>query len=136
MYNHGNYESSFPPLSTFSKDGADHAPKIPKRNVILPSGVKDPTGDLEVSINWQTENAVAQNKLLFNIDKSVKEIAGKLETVERKKKKISKQTNQNQGLIKLLEQQLRDLDRHILPPGISLFHFFDLQKREMASLKE
>lgn len=24
MYNHGNYECSFPPLSIFSKDGADH----------------------------------------------------------------------------------------------------------------
>nr|QJS95220.1 polyprotein [Petunia vein clearing virus] len=129
MFNPLNYENNFPPLSSFSKDGADHTPKIPKRNVVLPSGAKDPTGDLEATVNWQTENALAQNRMLTTIDRTLKETVTKVD-------RVTDQSSKNQGLIRVLEQQLQDLNKRICPPGTSLFHFFDQQKSEMASLKE
>lgn len=55
--------SDFPPLQPFVKDHSRHAPKIqhPKME-ILPDGQHKPVSEAESVLNWQTENALAQNK--------------------------------------------------------------------------
>jgi len=58
------YIHDFPPIEHSIKDGADHAPKIPKKNVVLPSGEKPPSSDIETTINWQSENSISQNRIL------------------------------------------------------------------------
>nr|XP_033513070.1 uncharacterized protein LOC117277787 isoform X1 [Nicotiana tomentosiformis]XP_033513071.1 uncharacterized protein LOC117277787 isoform X2 [Nicotiana tomentosiformis] len=69
------YTHNFSPLEHFSKDGADHAPKIPKKNVVLSSGEKPPSSDIEATMNWQSENFISQNRILNNIDSTVKNVA-------------------------------------------------------------
>jgi len=58
------YIHYFPPIEHFIKDGADHVPKIPKKNVVLPSGEKPTSIDIEVTINWQSKNSISQNRIL------------------------------------------------------------------------
>ncbi|KAK9006526.1 hypothetical protein V6N11_035562 [Hibiscus sabdariffa] len=60
-----SYDTDFPPLEEFIEKEYKHVPKIPSPLV----GGK--TSAAELTLNWQTENAIAQNKVLHRIDTKV-----------------------------------------------------------------
>ncbi|XP_059277513.1 uncharacterized protein LOC132031535 [Lycium ferocissimum] len=70
-----SHTPEFPSQQPFEKDGASHAPKIPRQNVVLPTGEKPLTSEVEATINWQSENAICQNKVLTNISTSIRNVA-------------------------------------------------------------
>lgn len=112
----------------FQKDGMSHAPKILKRNAILPNGEKPPTSDVEATINWQSENAIYQNKVLTIICNYLRNVAHTQNKMMRKvemiEKKMEQASSQHDGLIKALELRLTNIQYEICPPDTSLFHFF------------
>jgi len=44
----------FPDYQTFENDNLIHAPKIPQKKVILPTGEHMPASDIEATLNWQS----------------------------------------------------------------------------------
>nr|XP_009769842.1 PREDICTED: uncharacterized protein LOC104220645 [Nicotiana sylvestris] len=91
-------------------EGISRAPKIPKKNIVLPTGEKPPTSDIEASMKWQSENSIYQNKVLNNIDNTIKNVShtqnkmmSKVETIEKKMEQIS---SHYAGLIKALELRI------------------------------
>ncbi|XP_070002303.1 uncharacterized protein [Nicotiana sylvestris] len=128
----------FPSLQPFEKEGISRAPKIPKKNIVLPTGEKPPTSDIEASMKWQSENSIYQNKVLNNIDNTIKNVShtqnkmmSKVETIEKKMEQIS---SHYAGLIKALGLRLANLQYEIFPPGTSLFQFFQQQQKETISI--
>ncbi|KAH0657936.1 hypothetical protein KY289_026684 [Solanum tuberosum] len=44
----------FPDYQTFENDNLIHAPKIPQKKVILPTGEHMPASHIEATLNWQS----------------------------------------------------------------------------------
>ncbi|KAG8482389.1 hypothetical protein CXB51_027288 [Gossypium anomalum] len=93
------YEENFPPLEEFSKKNYTHAPTIPSKIQPEISGAKPTISAAEATLNWQTENALAQNHVLNKMD-------SKLSTVEAK---IDDNTKLVKDLIKLLQKRIESL---------------------------
>nr|XP_009781133.1 PREDICTED: uncharacterized protein LOC104230095 [Nicotiana sylvestris] len=135
-----SHTQDFPSLQLFEKEGISHAPKISKKNIVLPTGEKPPTSDIEATMNWQSENSICQNKVLNNIGNTIKNVdytqnkmISKVETIE---KKMERTSSHHARLIKALELRLENLQYEICPPGTSLFQFFQQQQKETISIKE
>ncbi|KAK1406178.1 hypothetical protein QVD17_41466 [Tagetes erecta] len=64
-----NYHTEFPPLSTFEnvQQKARHSWKIENPTTIGANGVQHQITPAEATLNWQSENAVAQNNALRSI---------------------------------------------------------------------
>ncbi|ESQ44802.1 hypothetical protein EUTSA_v10003417mg, partial [Eutrema salsugineum] len=62
----------FPPSSNFTKDNIAHSPKILTR--AINSSGPDQLSQGEKVLNWQTENAIAQNQLLKTINYKVDQL--------------------------------------------------------------
>ncbi|KAK1413245.1 hypothetical protein QVD17_35026 [Tagetes erecta] len=64
-----NYHTEFPPLSTFEnvQQKARHSWKIENPTTIGANGVQHQVTPAEATLNWQSENAVAQNNALRSI---------------------------------------------------------------------
>ncbi|KAK8314242.1 hypothetical protein V6Z12_D01G158900 [Gossypium hirsutum] len=69
-----SYEQDFPPLEEFSKKEYLHAPKIPSKLQADAEGWQVKIAAAEAILNWQTENALAQNTALMKIDQKVNKI--------------------------------------------------------------
>lgn len=67
-----SHSDDFPPNKHSEKDKLSHAPKIPAKDVILPIGEKMPISDTEATLNWQYENAIYHNRILFSINQTLK----------------------------------------------------------------
>jgi len=134
----GGYNHDFAPLEHFNKYGADHDPKIPKKNVVLPLGEKPPSSDIEATINCQSENSISQNRILSNTNSTVKNILhtqNKMLSGVKNEKKVEQvigKSSQHAGLIKALDHRLVRLQYANYLPSTSLFHLF---QKMMVSLK-
>lgn len=125
--------SDFPPLQPFVKDHSRHAPKIqhPKME-ILPDGQHKPVSEAESVLNWQTENALAQNKLLVKINESVSQVQFRLEDV---REKVTQQSKQVKDLITALERRLATIQFYLPERGVSPRTFMTQQAKEIECLK-
>uniref|UniRef100_A0A1J3CNN9 Uncharacterized protein n=1 Tax=Noccaea caerulescens TaxID=107243 RepID=A0A1J3CNN9_NOCCA len=63
----------YPPNEDFNKDSIDHCPKILTR--AINSSGPDQLNQGEKVLNWQTENALAQNQLLTSINNKVDQLS-------------------------------------------------------------
>ncbi|KAK9019142.1 hypothetical protein V6N11_034181 [Hibiscus sabdariffa] len=118
-----SYDKDFPPLEEEFK----HAPKIPTPL----HGEK--TSAAEATLNWQTENAIAQNTALQRIDSKVTQMGAKLTQVEVKVDGNTKIANE---LIVLLHKRLQQVEKQTTPPGQDLFYYLELKEKEIQTLKE
>ncbi|XP_052291791.1 uncharacterized protein LOC127900650 [Citrus sinensis] len=84
-----DYSSSFPPLEihTDSQQNVVSKPFVP--SPITSSGHLEPPKPFELVLNWQTQNARAQNDTLLTINSKVEKISLRTEQLETKVDSIS-----------------------------------------------
>ncbi|OIB81004.1 hypothetical protein A7L08_18165 [Acinetobacter baumannii] len=108
-----DYSSSFPPLDTHtdSQRNVVSKPFIP--SAITSTGHLEPPKPFESVLNWQTQNARAQNDTLLNIHSKVEKISLRTEQIETKVDSITaqmEQIHQNlQSRIVQLDSELRTM---------------------------
>ncbi|KAK8518962.1 hypothetical protein V6N12_012196 [Hibiscus sabdariffa] len=122
-----SYDTDFPPLEEFMEKEYKHAPKIPSPLV----GGK--TSAAESTLNWQTENAIAQNKVLHMIDTKVTQMEIKIDQVETKVDSNTKIANE---LMVLLHKRLQQIEKQPTPLGVELFYHLGMKQKEIQTLKE
>ncbi|KAK8481278.1 hypothetical protein V6N11_031159 [Hibiscus sabdariffa] len=122
-----SYDTDFPPLEEFMEKEYKHVPKIPSPLV----GGK--TSAAESTLNWQTENAIAQNKVLHRIDTKVTQMEIKIDQVETKVDSNTKITNE---LMVLLHKRLQQIEKQPTPPGVELFYHLEMKQKKIQTLKE
>ncbi|KAK8360347.1 hypothetical protein V6Z12_A04G157100 [Gossypium hirsutum] len=74
-----SYDKDFPPLEEYSKKSYTHAPKIPLKIQTDISGAPSKISAAEATLNWQTENTIAQNHVLKRIDSKISIVETKLD---------------------------------------------------------
>ncbi|KAH0729913.1 hypothetical protein KY289_001101 [Solanum tuberosum] len=108
-----NHTYDFPDHQTFEKDNLLHAPKIPQKKVIPPMGEHIPARDIEETLNWQSENAMYQNRALTSIGQSIRGVAHSQVKLHDKmslmEKNMDQTSTQHIGLIKALEKRLQTI---------------------------
>ncbi|XP_024042782.1 putative uncharacterized protein DDB_G0290521 [Citrus clementina] len=108
-----DYSSSFPPLETHtdSQQNVVSKPFVP--SPITSSGHLEPPKSFESVLNWQTQNARAQNDTLLNINSKVEKISLRTEQIETKVNSIAAQMQQIhhnlQSRIAQLDSELRTM---------------------------
>ncbi|KAG8493198.1 hypothetical protein CXB51_010612 [Gossypium anomalum] len=119
------YEENFPPLEEFSKKNYTHAPKIPSKIQPEVPGAKTTISATEATLNWQTENALAQNHVLTKMD-------SKLSSVEAK---LDDNTKMIKDLIKLLQKRIESVAREPAAPGQDFFSHLAQREKEIQKLQ-
>ncbi|KAG8493395.1 hypothetical protein CXB51_010802 [Gossypium anomalum] len=89
------------------------------------SGAKPTISAVEATLNWQTENALAQNYVLNKMD-------SKLSTVEAK---IDDNTKLVKDLIKLLQKRIESVAREPAAPGQDFFSHLAQREKEIQKLQ-
>ncbi|KAK9010518.1 hypothetical protein V6N11_043402 [Hibiscus sabdariffa] len=107
-----SYNKDFPPLEEFTEKEFRHIPKIPTQL----HGEK--ISAAEATLNWQTENALAQNATLQRIDARVAQMDTKITMVETKVDSNTKIANE---LIVNLHRMLKEAERRPADPVFSPF---------------
>ncbi|KAL8199477.1 hypothetical protein R6Q57_013045 [Mikania cordata] len=86
-----DYQIEFPSLTPFenTQQKAKHNWKVQSSIVVGPNGAFSSTTAVEATLNWQSENVVAQNQALkviliqqTNLSKNQELLAGRVQTVE------------------------------------------------------
>ena len=128
-----DYFSSFPPLETHTDSQRNVMSKPFVSSPITSSGHLEPPKPFESILNWQTQNARAQNDTLLNINSKVENINVRTEQLETKVDSIAAQMQQIhhnlQSRITQLDSELRTmLAQHYYGPE------FDQKEREIRRL--
>ncbi|KAK8522917.1 hypothetical protein V6N12_056610 [Hibiscus sabdariffa] len=122
-----SYNKDFPPLEEFIENEYRHIPKIP----IQLHGEK--VSAAEATLNWQTENALAQNATLQRIDAKVAQMDTKITMVETKVDSNTKIANE---LIVSLHRMLKEAERRPAEPGQDLLYYIKQKTQEIQRLKD
>ncbi|KAK9043869.1 hypothetical protein V6N11_072193 [Hibiscus sabdariffa] len=122
-----SYNKDFPPLEEFTEKEFRHIPKIPTQL----HGEK--ISAAEATLNWQTENALAQNATLQRIDARVAQMDTKITMVETKVDSNTKIANE---LIVNLHRMLKEAERRPADPGQDPFYYVEQKNREIQRLKD
>ncbi|KAK9008529.1 hypothetical protein V6N11_075418 [Hibiscus sabdariffa] len=108
-----SYNKDFPPLEEFTEKEFRHIPKIP----VQFHGEK--ISAAEVTLNWQTENALAQNVTLQRIDARVAQMDTKITMVETK---VDSNANE---LIVCLYRILKEAEKRLVEPSQDHFYYVE-----------
>ncbi|KAG8483875.1 hypothetical protein CXB51_022610 [Gossypium anomalum] len=119
------YEKDFPPLEEFSEKNYTHVPKIPSKLQPETSGATTRISAAKATLNWQTENALAQNHVLKKMD-------SKLFSVEAK---LDDNTKMIKDLIQLLQKRIESIAREPAAPGQDFFSHLAQREKEIQKLK-
>ncbi|KAK9032917.1 hypothetical protein V6N11_017959 [Hibiscus sabdariffa] len=122
-----SYNKDFPLLEEFTEKEFRHIPKIPTQL----HGEK--ISAAEATLNWQTENALAQNATLQRIDARVAQMNTKITMVETKVDSNTKIANE---LIVHLHRMLKEAERRPAEPGQDLFYHVEQKNQEIQRLKD
>ncbi|KAK8535314.1 hypothetical protein V6N12_056836 [Hibiscus sabdariffa] len=122
-----SYSKDFPSLEEFTEKEFHHIPKIPTQL----HGEK--VSAAEATLNWQTENALAQNATLQRIDARVTQMYTKITMVETKVDSNTKITNE---LIVTLHRMLREVEKRPAEPGQDLLYHIEQKTQEIQRLKD
>ncbi|KAH9780622.1 hypothetical protein KPL71_008144 [Citrus sinensis] len=129
-----DYSSSFPPLEphTDSHRNVVSKPFIP--SPITSTGHLEPPKPFESVLNWQTQNARAQNDNLLNINSKVENISLRTEQLETKVDSISTQMQQ---IHQNLQSRITQLDYELRAMLVQRYYGleFDQKEREIRRLK-
>ncbi|GMN21490.1 hypothetical protein TIFTF001_047286 [Ficus carica] len=128
-----NYEEDFPPLQpATTNDGIEtRQPKVLNSRTVEPDGTVKRVALAEAVLNWQSENLIAQNKVLQKINHKLSQVDSKID-------------QSNIGLIKShtilerLESQIQMLHKELRSPAMtSSFssRLFAEKEAEMKSLQ-
>ncbi|KAH9763339.1 hypothetical protein KPL70_001133 [Citrus sinensis] len=129
-----SYSSSFPPLETHtdSQRNVVSKPFIP--SAITSTGHFEPPKPFESVLNWQTQNARAQNDTLLNINSKVEKINLQTEQLETKVDSITAQMQQiHQNLLSRITQL--DFELRTMPAQHDSGPKFDQKEKEIRRLK-
>ncbi|XP_040963957.1 uncharacterized protein [Gossypium hirsutum] len=128
-----SYDQEFPPLEEFTKNEYLHMPKISSKLQTDAEGKQVKIAAAEATLNWQSENAVAQNATIKKIDHKICQIDNKVS-------KIEKTTDENsemiKNLIKLFQKRLKEVAHEPATPGQDLFSHLAQREKEIQNLKE
>ncbi|KAK9005494.1 hypothetical protein V6N11_042925 [Hibiscus sabdariffa] len=117
--------------SSYNKDFTErefrHIPKIPTQL----HGEK--VSAAEATLNWKTENALAQNATLQRIDAIVTQMDTKITMVETKVDSNTKIANE---LIVALHRMLREVEKRPAEPGQDLLYHIEQKTQEIQRLKD
>ncbi|KAH9741807.1 hypothetical protein KPL70_002756 [Citrus sinensis] len=129
-----DYSSFFPPLDTYtdSQRNAVSKPFVP--SPITSSGHLEPPKLFESVLNWQTQNARAQNDTLLNINSKVEHISLRTEQLETKVDSISAQMQQ---IHQNLQSRITQLDFELRAMLAQRYYGleFDQKERKIRRLK-
>ncbi|KAL2471551.1 Reverse transcriptase domain-containing protein [Abeliophyllum distichum] len=114
----------FPPLSNFDKGLSTHSWKVKNPTTRSPDGSVNQLSPAEKVLNWQSENAVQQNKLLQKIDQSQQRI----------EKAFQHQTQAFLSPLEACRQRIEEVTSEIMDL-LSKRLPFDAQEGELRSLK-
>ncbi|KAH9671151.1 hypothetical protein KPL70_017242 [Citrus sinensis] len=129
-----DYSSSFPPLDTHTDSQRNIVSKPFVPSPITSSGHLEPPKPFESVLNWQTQNARAQNDTLLNINSKVENISLRTEQLETKVESISVQMQQ---IHQNLQSQITQLDSELRAMLAQRYYGpeFDQKEREIRRLK-
>ncbi|KAH9698058.1 hypothetical protein KPL71_023861 [Citrus sinensis] len=129
-----DYSSSFPPLEphTDSQRNVVSKPFIP--SPITSTGHLEPPKPFESVLNWQTQNARAQNDALSHINSKVEKISLRTEQIETKVDSITTQMQQIHQNLQSIIGQLDSELRAMLAQRYNGLEF-DQKEREIKRLK-
>ncbi|KAK8526460.1 hypothetical protein V6N12_020931 [Hibiscus sabdariffa] len=122
-----SYNKDFPPLEEFIENEFRHIPKIPTQLH------REKISAAEATLNWQTENALAQNATLQRINARVVQMDTKITMVETKVDSNTKIANE---LIVNLHRMLREAERRSADPGQDPFYYVEQKNQEIQRLKD
>ncbi|KAH1083481.1 hypothetical protein J1N35_023242 [Gossypium stocksii] len=108
--------------------GYSHYPKIPTKIQVDETGKLTKVGAVEATLNWQTENAVAQNKVLKKIDFKVTQLDSRMASAESK---LDKNTKMVKELIILLQKRLKEVASEAAAPGQDFFSHIAQRDKEI-----
>ncbi|KAI3439227.1 uncharacterized protein J3R85_004943 [Psidium guajava] len=82
-----NHRVEFPPVAEFTDRHGKycHTAKVPNPTGVVEAGRTKKISSAEAVLNWQTENALARNKILESIDSKISKCQTRLDHVEQKK---------------------------------------------------
>ncbi|KAH9744154.1 hypothetical protein KPL70_003568 [Citrus sinensis] len=128
------YQAQFPPLEKHTDQQKNFISKPYVPSVVTPAGHLEEPRSFEAVLNWQTQNAVAQNQALTTLHHKVDHITHKTNQVEKKVNTISDKLNQiYQNLhnrVTQLDSELRAiLAQQVYSPD------FDKKEAEIRALK-
>ncbi|KAH9801877.1 hypothetical protein KPL71_001189 [Citrus sinensis] len=129
-----DYSSSFPPLDTHTDSQRNVVSKPFVPSPITSSGHLEPPKPFESVLNWQTQNARAQNDTLLNINSKVENISFRTEQLETKVDSIFAQMQQ---IHQNLQSRITQLDSELRAMLAQRFYGqeFDQKEREIRRLK-
>ncbi|KAH9801852.1 hypothetical protein KPL71_001180 [Citrus sinensis] len=104
-----DYSSSFPPLDTHTDSQRNVVSKPFVPSLITSSDHLEPPKPFESVLNWQTQNARAQNDTLFNINSKVENISLRTEQLETKRY-YGPEFNQKEREIRRLKAELAQIE--------------------------
>ncbi|KAK9011414.1 hypothetical protein V6N11_044265 [Hibiscus sabdariffa] len=122
-----SYNREFPPIEEFTEKEYRNILKIPTQH----HGEK--ISAAEATLNWQTENALAQNATLQRIDAKVTQMDTNITMVETKVDSNTKIANE---LIVSLHRALREAEKRPAEPGQDLLYHIEQKTQEIERLKE
>ncbi|KAH9734771.1 hypothetical protein KPL71_017496 [Citrus sinensis] len=129
-----DYSSSFPPLEphTDSQRNVVSKPFVP--SPITSTGHLEPPKPFESVLNWQTQNARAQNDTLLHLNSKVENISLRTEQIETKVDSI---TAQMQQIHQNLHSRIGQLDSELRAMLAHRYNGpeFDQKEREIRRLK-
>ncbi|GMN62562.1 hypothetical protein TIFTF001_031655 [Ficus carica] len=103
------YEEEFPPLQTLTKEGSTQQPKILNPRAVEPDGSTKKIGPAEAVLNWQSENLIAQNKVLQKIDARLTQVDSKIDQSNIRLVNSHTILEKLENQVQLLHQELRRL---------------------------
>ncbi|ESQ37602.1 hypothetical protein EUTSA_v100029340mg, partial [Eutrema salsugineum] len=116
----------FPPSSDFTKDNIAHSPKILTR--AINSSGPDQLSQGEKVLNWQTENAIAQNQLLKTINYKVDQLT---ENYIKRQTSLQSSITEIHGRLNNLHQEMMAMAQNMMVNTAQFRH----KEAETASLK-
>ncbi|KAH1108880.1 hypothetical protein J1N35_012648 [Gossypium stocksii] len=127
------YDQEFPHLQEFTNTGYSHNLKIPTKIQADESGKPTKVSTAKATLNWQTENAVAQNKVLKKIDSKVTQLDSRMAFAESK---LHENTKMVKELIILLQKRLKEVASETATPGQDFFSHMAQRDKEIQKLKD
>ncbi|KAH9762887.1 hypothetical protein KPL70_000974 [Citrus sinensis] len=129
-----DYSSSFPPLDTHIDSQRNVVSKPFISSPITSSGHLEPLKPFESILNWQTQNARAQNDTLISINSKVEKISLRTEQLETQVDSISAQMQQ---IHQNLQSRIAQLDYELQAMLAQRYYGpeFDQKEREIRRLK-
>ncbi|GMN28397.1 hypothetical protein TIFTF001_047885, partial [Ficus carica] len=108
MISPANYEEDFPPLQpATTSDGIEtRQPKVLNSRTVEPDGTIKRVTPAEAVLNWQSENLIAQNKVLRKIDHKLSQVDSKID-------QSNSALMRSQTILERLESQIQMLHREL-----------------------